>query len=226
MKMMNIFYMPKERIFTFVKYLLSGTIMCLLLFAILFPNNFLNFQSNFVDACVSFPSKIVGLVEMILSMNELYFRLIVLGSIITNFILTLTWKYSSSSEIVSLSPILPSYQKDKLEENNIEDESEVEDEGEVEDEKSVVSLTESNIKKHKYERRGEKWTEDEENKLLDEFSKHKSIEDIAVEHKRSKFAIEMRQTYIAKKLNKNGISPSDIASRLNLSEEQVCNRIS
>ena len=72
----------------------------------------------------------------------------------------------------------------------------------------------------------EKWTEDEEKKLLNEFSKHKSIGEIAVEHKRSKYAIEMRQTFIAKKLNKRGTSPSVIASMLNLNEDQVCNRIS
>ena len=183
--------------------------MCILLFAIFFPDDWLNFRS----ACVSFPSKIgeMKIGEMICSINELYFRLSVFGWLT---ILTI-WKfYSSPLKTFSSTPHQEKLIKD--DEKNLTDE---------EDEKKLTD-DEDDEKKQKYERRGEKWTEEEENKLLEEFSKKKPIKDIAVEHGRFKFAIEMRQTYIAKKLNKNGTSPSDIALKLNLSEEQIYNRTS
>jgi len=73
---------------------------------------------------------------------------------------------------------------------------------------------------------GQKWTDDEDNLLLENLNKNIDIDSIAKAHNRTPGAIQARRKLIAYKLYKNGTSMEEIIQKTKLSEILINQTIS
>lgn len=71
------------------------------------------------------------------------------------------------------------------------------------------------------DRRGLKWTTDEEKKLINELAENKTFDEIAVSHGRTSNGIEMHISDMAARWKKNGMADDEIIRILRLSKEQL-----
>lgn len=70
---------------------------------------------------------------------------------------------------------------------------------------------------------GMKWSDDEENQLLEELSNHLSIHDISIKHNRTIGGITSRIHHIAYKMYTSNISITEISEKTKLDDKQIMN---
>lgn len=68
---------------------------------------------------------------------------------------------------------------------------------------------------------GTKWTDEEEDKLLNEIANQDSLRDIALKHKRTECAVMCRLKLIAVRMIEMGLTIEEVSLKLNMSIEKI-----
>jgi len=84
-----------------------------------------------------------------------------------------------------------------------------------------MASTSFKINKEKYPNAGRKWTDEEEDRLLEELDKNIDIDTIAENHSRTTGGINSRCNVIAYKMYLNNIDVEEIIKRTKLSKKEI-----
>ena len=84
-----------------------------------------------------------------------------------------------------------------------------------------MASTSFKINKEKYPNAGRKWTDEEEDRLLEELDKNIDIDTIAENHNRTTGGINSRCNVIAYKMYLNNIDVEEIIKRTKLSKKEI-----